>query len=97
MKDEFLNRMDKQREVLESVNKKVIINEELFGLSRKAIERWTNVNNIEINSRIVSVLLNISDKLNFLACKSQEQISDEYILLSKEISSLHQDLNRILV
>ncbi len=94
--DEFNNRMDAQRNVLEVVNQKIRQHEELCGLSKKAIERWIYVNNIDPTDEIPRLLMNISDKLFFLANKSQEQVSEEYKTVSTEISALRNDLEKMM-
>ncbi len=85
---EFNNRIAAQRQVLKLVNQKRWEKEELFGLSRKAIERWTSVNHIEPESHLVGLVTAASAKLFFLANKSQEQISDEYKNTSLEIEAI---------
>lgn len=86
--DEFLNRITAQREVINIVNKEGKINFPLVGLSSKSIERWQFENSIPNNSELIKILYLISSKLFFLANKSQEQITDEYKLLSKSVSEL---------
>ncbi len=95
--DEFVNRMDKQRKILKVVNTKINNKEELCGLSKKAIERWIQVNGITSDSNISNILFKLSEKLFFLACKSQEQISDDYKNISSEISVLYNELSEVLV
>jgi hypothetical protein len=68
-------------------NKQEVV-EELFGLPSRAIERWILVNRIDPESRPVQLVKAIADKLFFLANKSQEQISDEYGTISKQIAAL---------
>lgn len=89
---EFSNRIDAQRSVLKIVNDSVKTNEQLFSLSSKAIQRWGNINKINPNSELISLIIKISDKLFFLANKSQEQISTEYKNISKEISVITQEI-----
>jgi hypothetical protein len=85
---EFNNRIAAQRQILQLVNRKPWEKEELFGLSRKAIQRWISVNRIEPESRLVQLIMTASEKLFFLANKSQEQISDKYLIASKEIAAI---------
>ena len=94
--DEFNNRMDAQRNILEVINQKHRQDEELCGLSKKAIERWMHVNQIDPSSQIPKLVMDISDKLFFLANKSQEQVSDEYITISEEIFALRNDIEKII-
>ena len=79
--------MAAQRQILERVNCRQH-KEELFGLSSKAIERWVGVNAIDSNSNLVELIKNASGKLFFLANKSQEQISEDYQTISREIAEL---------
>jgi hypothetical protein len=88
--------MEAQRSVLEVVNKNRIQREELCGLSKKAIERWIHANQIDPTDKMLRILMNISDKLFFLANKSQEQVSEEYKTISVEISALRNDLKKIM-
>jgi hypothetical protein len=92
---EFNNRIIAQRDILKIVNNKVKHNEELCSISKSAIDRWSTVNKI-YNGEIISLLYEISDKLFFLANKSQEQITEDYLLLSEEISSLKYNLLNLL-
>jgi hypothetical protein len=85
---EFRNRMAAQRQILQLVNRKKLLKEELFGLSSKAVERWATVNAIDPNSTLVSLIKAASGKLFFLANKSQEQISEDYQTASREIADL---------
>jgi hypothetical protein len=82
---EFNNRIAAQREILRVVNQRPWRAEQLFGLSSKAINRWVAVNQIDQDSRLVSLVKEASEKLFFLANKSQEQISEEYIAIRAEI------------
>ena len=82
---EFNNRIAAQRHLLQLVNGKGWESEELFGLSRKAIERWTVANRIDPRSHIVELVEAASSKLFFLANKSQEQVSEEYKATASEI------------
>ena len=89
---EFNNRIAAQRQILQVVNRKQWEKEELLGLSRKAIERWISVNRIHPESRLVELVGTASSKLFFLANKSQEQISDEYKMISREIMDISREI-----
>ncbi len=86
--NEFQNRMAAQRQILRLVNRSGQQKEELFGLARKAVDRWTSVNAIDPQSKLVSLIKAASGKLFFLANKSQEQISEDYRTASREIEEL---------
>jgi len=73
---EFVSRMAAQRRVLHAVNLRKWPREELFGLSRKSIDRWIFANGISGDSRLVALVEAASAKLYFLANRSQEQISE---------------------
>ncbi len=92
--NEFNNRIAAQRQVLQLVNRKKWEKEELLGLSSKAIERWISVNRIDTESRLVELVKNASAKLFFLANKSQEQISEDYKMISKEIAVISQTIEQ---
>jgi len=94
--DEFNNRMDAQRTILNVVNRRYENKEELCGLSKKAIERWIFQNRLDADGEICRIIIKISDKLFFLANKSQEQISDEYRFVCTEIQNLKQKLERAI-
>lgn len=85
---EFSDRISAQRNILRKVNARRWEKEALLGLSSKAIERWVVVNRIEEKSALVRYVTTAADKLFFLANKSQEQISDEYRMVSEEIEAL---------
>lgn len=85
---EFRNRIEAQRNVLQLVNRNKWEREELFGLSSKAIERWISVNLVDPESRLVKLVKEASAKLFFLANKSQEQITDDYVAMSDEIAAI---------
>lgn len=63
-------------------------NEELFSLSSSAIDRWISANGVDPASQLVQLIRTTSGKLFFLANKSQEQITEEYGSVSREISAL---------
>ncbi|WP_443690474.1 hypothetical protein [Pseudomonas sp.] len=92
---EFNNRIDAQREILNLVNYKHW-KEELYGLSSGAIDRWVRANGIDPSADLPRAVFQSADKLFFLANKSQEQITDEYRLLSVEVFELTQRIARIV-
>ena len=90
--NEFTDRIAAQRAVLQIVNRDRSRREELFGLSRNAIDRWTVRNGLDPRSRLVLLVETASAKLFFLANKSQQQISDEYKFLAREIAQVAEQL-----
>lgn len=82
---EFNNRIAAQRAILRIVNQTQWDNEQLFGLSSKAIDRWISINQIDQSTNLAKLLKEVSGKLFFLANKSQEQISDNYKAVRAEI------------
>ncbi|UJW79038.1 hypothetical protein [Hydrogenophaga sp. SL48] len=84
---EFNNRIATQREILLEVNS-CVWQEELFGLSSGAIDRWTTINRLESESTLVESIRLAAKKLFFLSNKSQEQITEEYQHLADEVSAL---------
>ncbi|MDR3566384.1 MAG: hypothetical protein P4N59_33845 [Negativicutes bacterium] len=89
MQHEFNNRIVAQRRILQVVNRKGWNQEDLFGLSSKAIDRWISVNRIDRQDKLVNLVKTAAGKLFFLANKSQEQITEDYFLISNEVAALH--------
>ncbi len=98
MKHEFNNRIDAQRDILSIVNSKNW-KEDLLGLSSGAIKRWTDINGLTSNDIIVELIIASSEKLFFLANKSQEQITEGYRAISKEVfvitEKIREEINSI--
>jgi hypothetical protein len=92
---EFNNRIAAQRRILIIVNSKPW-REELYGLSRGAIERWIHTNLIDPKSTLSVALYESAEKLFFLANKSQEQITDEYLVKVHEIEVLSENLKSLV-
>ena len=88
---EFNNRIAAQRDILLIVNG-VKWKEELFGLSNGAINRWKNINNIEDDAVLIKLINKVADKLFFLSNKSQEQVTEEYKTLSRNVSDLTDNI-----
>jgi hypothetical protein len=84
---EFNNRITAQRDILLIINQNNW-EEELFGLSSGAIERWVNTNKLNNSSTLIKLVQEAAGKLFFLSNKSQEQVTEEYTILSQEVSSL---------
>lgn len=93
---EFNNRIAAQREILLGVNSRDW-KEELFGLSSGAIDRWINVNRLEVDSSLVKLIRQAAAKLFFLSNKSQEQVTEDYRLLSGEVSALTGQIFRTVI
>lgn len=92
---EFQNRIEAQRQVLAIVNS-AGFGEQLLGLSAKSLERWSEVNFVAKDDAILEKLTEISGSLFFLATKSQEQITEDYSLLSRKVSTLMQGLRALI-
>ncbi|MGF6183269.1 hypothetical protein ABIB42_004322 [Massilia sp. UYP32] len=92
---EFNNRIDAQRAVLRIVNSKRW-DEELLGLSNGAIERWMRANRLNAAENLSLAIYEAADKLFFLANKSQEQITEEYRMLSVQVSDLTDRIARLM-
>jgi len=91
---EFNNRIETQRKTLRVVNRTIRYTEPLLSLSDKAISRWISSNNISHDNKMVIIVRKISEKLFFLANKSQEQITDDYIKASKTVERLIRELTK---
>jgi hypothetical protein len=92
---EFQNRIEAQRQVLAIVNS-VGFREQLLGLSAKSLERWAGANFVTKDDAILEKLTAISGSLFFLATKSQEQITEDYSLLSRKVSALMKELRALM-
>ena len=90
---EFGNRIDAQRQILKTVGECEWAVEPLFSLTKKSIDRWIIKNQLNENSTLPTLLLKASDKLFFLANKSQEQITEDYQNLSNEVESIHKQIS----
>ena len=85
---EFANRIDSQRKLLKIVNTTTWPKEPLLSLSLNAINRFASSNQIAEDAELITLLKQVSGKLFFLANKSQEQVTDDYHLLTSEVASL---------
>ena len=86
--NEFNDRMSAQRRIVQLVNLRAWHKEELFGLSTKAIDRWLSVNCIDPSCRLVQLVRSVSKELVCLATKSQEQVSEDYRILSARVEEI---------
>jgi len=93
---EFNDRMTAQRILLRVINKRAWPEEDLLGLSSKAIERWVAANRIDSKSPLVNLVSDASSKLFFLANKSQDQISEQYQMVKAELIELCGDIEHEL-
>jgi hypothetical protein len=83
--NEFNNRISAQRSILMLINGSGLYVEPLLGLAEKAIDRWYKNNRVDAHDLIVNMLKSMSATLFFLANKSQEQVTDEYSMLSEKV------------
>lgn len=82
---EFQNRIEAQREVLRIINSIARLNEQLMGLSSKAIARWVISNHLNDTHSVVEKIYDIAGQLFFLATKSQEPVDGDYKKVSEEV------------
>lgn len=94
MKAEFNSRVDLQREVIKIINKKSL-KHQLTGLSQPAIDSWCMNNNIS-NDLLKQNLFVISEKLFFIANKSQDQITEEYKNLQMSVRKNIEELKKLV-
>ncbi|MDQ8994939.1 hypothetical protein RFH54_03105 [Acinetobacter soli] len=96
--NEFQNRINLQRQVIVLINSRLKFNEPLASLSYGCINRWKNINNQVLN-QTYELLLDLSNKVLFLATKSQEQITEEYAFKSceatRQIEILRTHINKM--
>jgi Rps23 Pro-64 3,4-dihydroxylase Tpa1-like proline 4-hydroxylase len=94
MKAEFNSRVDLQREVIKILNKKDFKNQ-LNGLSKPAIDSWFVTNNFT-DDLLKNCLITISEKLFFIANKSQDQVTEEYKDLQISVKNNIMDLKKLV-
>lgn len=94
--DEFNSRIDAKRKVLQIINNVDFFSEELMDLSSNSINRWHLNNEIDKDSLITKKLKLIANDLFFLSNISQQQISENYLLKSKEINIHIKELGQII-
>jgi hypothetical protein len=92
---EFVDRMGAQRALLQVVNSREW-HEELFGLSSQAINRWTDSNRMSPDSEVVTLLRSASERLSFLANRSQMQVSEDYRRVSHDVQALTEEIQETL-
>lgn len=92
---EFVDRMSAQRAVLQVVNSRPR-KEELFGLSSQAIDRWMDRNGVSPDSDVVMLLRSTSERLSFLASKSQMHLLSDYRDVSAEVDMLTDQIRKIM-
>lgn len=90
--NEFNNRISAQRDALKIVNGSGLFFEFLMSLTEKAIERWSRSNQLDTHDPIITLLKSMSGTLFFLANKSQEQVTEDYKVLSDKVSKQLRDL-----
>lgn len=88
MSNSFNNRMDAQREFLKIVNSRKTGVEPLLALSQGAIDRWAAANRMAQDDNLVALVRKAGDALFFLANKSQEQVSAQYMQASGDFVAL---------
>ena len=91
---EFNNRIGAQRDALKIVNGSGLFLESLLSLTEKAIERWSRSNQLDAHDPIIVLLKSMSGTLFFLANKSQEQVTEDYRVLSDKVSKQLYDLRQ---
>lgn len=89
---EFNNSISAQRDALKIVNGSGFFFENLMSLTEKAIDRWSKSNQLDANDPIITLLKSISGNLFFLANKSQEQVTEDYKVLSNKVSKQLNEL-----
>lgn len=94
MKAEFNSRVDLQREVIKILNEKDFKNK-LNGLSKPAIDSWIVNNNIS-DDLLKNCLITISEKLFFIANKSQDQVTEEYKDLQISVKNNIMELKKVI-
>lgn len=92
---EFVDRMSAQRVLLQVVNSRTW-HEELFGLSSHAVSRWMDNNSMSPDSEVLALLRSASERLSFLANRSQMQVSEDYRRASHDVEALTDEIDQAL-
>ena len=87
--------MGAQRKLLQVVNARPW-QEDLFGLSSQAIKRWMDTNSVSPSSEVVAVLRAASERLSFLANRSQMQVSEDYRRAARDVQALTDQVRETL-
>lgn len=77
MQIKYEQRLELMRELLGEVNLHSWPKEALVGLSQESITRWATANSINMSSKMINSLIEISELLLFIANRSQEHIVDD--------------------
>lgn len=92
---EFGDRMRAQRDLLQVVNA-TPWPEELFGLSNQAIDRWADRSGMTPESEVVTLLRTASERMGFLANRSQMQITEDYGRVWQEFRNLTGEIQEVI-
>ena len=93
---EFNNRMAAQRRLLRAVNKADWWCEKLAGVSVDAIDRFARANLLTPTDDVVTILRSAGLTMQCLASKSQEQLTDEYAGIEREVEELQRKLESVM-
>jgi hypothetical protein len=85
---DFNNRIEAQRQILAVVNGVHWLGEPLYGLSGKALARWSSKNSLDSHGALITLLRRAAGDLFFLANRSQEQITEQYQERSRSLHNL---------
>lgn len=88
--------MAAQRRLLSAVNKADWWCEKLAGISVNAIERFALANSLSPTDDIVTILRSAGKTMQCLASKSQEQLTDEYARIEREVDALQCKLESVM-
>jgi hypothetical protein len=88
--------MAAQRRLLRTVNSADCWREKLAGISIDAIERFARINSLAASDDVVQLLTSAAKRLQCLATKSQEQLTEEYADLGCEIDQFQHRLKAVL-
>lgn len=92
MTGNYKYRIDMQREILSIVNSRMVLKEELCGLTEKSVDRWISVNKIDRDAEVCQVLMSIHKSLFFIAVHSQDGIVKENDKNLSEVVKLREQL-----
>ena len=90
--EEFSSLVEVQRHLVKAVNSHPWKQEQLFALTKKAIQRWSAVNGMNPESYLVQLLKSASSEVFVMANHRDDPIAGTYVLSRKRVGAIEADL-----
>lgn len=97
MKNTFLNRVTAERRVLSVVNSRLEKNQQLTGLSKEAISRWSSDIGLSRCSTVNRLLINLAENCQRLSDRSNETFTPISKADTEKIKSQLVDLEKEMI